>query len=507
MKTITIKCLADGGISINDGVKILSNENEVVNIIIDFSGLGLETYTKRADILVSSDGTIDFIVGDTSNQLSFNLGAEHLKHGMIKIQPIAYIDADGQEYVDAVKQKWTPFNKDVEYSLNVSESTTNVSTPLGEQLQAEIDQLESDVADLQTLGDGKININGDNSNIDVLSFKTSTLIALSQIGQLRWNDTDKNLEVKLSNDVTMSIGKETLLRATNKELSTILNGKAAYVSGGAGTNVWCKLATTTDQDIAQATIGVATEDLLTNENGYICTEGIVNGIDTHLWAEGTVLYLGTNGDLTSTAPVAPTPKVFIGIVLRSQSQNGAIYVKVRPVPRLSKLSDVNIVSPVGSDVIAYNDDTLRYENSSQFANFKITKEGGYAIKLLNNTGSSSVKGTLVSASPNIDNSFILQTNEFDTIGVVYEDGIANESSCWVVISGIAQVLLKNSTSATRGYWAIAADTDGRANITQPTPQPNNTLSEHTIHFKEIGHCIESKNAGTDVLAKCVLHFN
>jgi len=27
------------------------------------------------------------------------------------------------------------------------------------------------------------------------------------------------------------------------------------------------------------------------------------------------------------------------------------------------------------------------------------------------------------------------------------------------------------------------------------------------HFREIGHCLESKEAGTDVLCKIALHFN
>ena len=137
----------------------------------------------------------------------------------------------------------------------------------------------------------------------------------------------------------------------------------------------------------------------------------------------------------------------------------------------------------------------------------LTPEGGIAISLTNKTGVASVKGSLVATSTVTDHAFELQADEINTIGIVYEDGIADGSECLVVVSGIADVLLKDATASTRGFWAVAADTDGRANITEPTPSPNNTVGEHTIHFKEIGHCLESKVAGTDVLAKCVLHFN
>jgi hypothetical protein len=133
---------------------------------------------------------------------------------------------------------------------------------------------------------------------------------------------------------------------------------------------------------------------------------------------------------------------------------------------------------------------------------KFTPEGGLAIKIKNGTGSASVKGSVVSSSPSADETFILQANEFDAIGVVYESGKAAGEYAWVVVSGIAKVLLKDSTASTHGHVAFSADTDGRA-ITGAVPTPPNADS----HFKEIGHCIESKTSGTSVLAKCVLHFN
>jgi hypothetical protein len=135
---------------------------------------------------------------------------------------------------------------------------------------------------------------------------------------------------------------------------------------------------------------------------------------------------------------------------------------------------------------------------------KFTAEGGLAIKLTNKTGVASVKGSVVSCSTGTDNSFILQANEYDSIGVVYENSIADASECWVVIAGIAEVLLKNSTASTRGDIAFAADTDGRFISTSPSGSP--PVATDT-HFKEIGHVLESKSSGTNVLCKCILHFN
>jgi hypothetical protein len=136
---------------------------------------------------------------------------------------------------------------------------------------------------------------------------------------------------------------------------------------------------------------------------------------------------------------------------------------------------------------------------------KFTPDGGLAVLLTNKTGAASVKGTVVTTGTVQDNSFALQAAEFEAAGIVYDSGVADGSECWVVVSGIAEVLMKDGTAATRGFWTRCADTDGRAESTAaPTGIGALDVAEH---FKEIGHCLESKAAGTDVLAKVLLHFN
>jgi len=151
------------------------------------------------------------------------------------------------------------------------------------------------------------------------------------------------------------------------------------------------------------------------------------------------------------------------------------------------------------------DGTRTYTGPITGAKFRITAEGGYAVKLTNKTGAASVKGSVVTTGGTIDNSFILQSSEFEAAGIVYETGVADGAECWVVITGIAEVLLKDGTAATRGNWTKCADTDGRAEVTT-APSGIGALAT-SEHFREIGHCLESKDAGTNVLAKLVLHFN
>jgi len=138
----------------------------------------------------------------------------------------------------------------------------------------------------------------------------------------------------------------------------------------------------------------------------------------------------------------------------------------------------------------------------------ITPEGGHAIRLINKTGTTSVKGSVACADTTTDFAYKLEEADgLDPIGIVYEDGVADGSPVWIVVAGIAQVLLENSTASTRGYWVRTSITvAGRANATNAAP-PGGTIGALEVHSREIGHCIESKTAGTNVLAKCVIHFN
>jgi len=84
---------------------------------------------------------------------------------------------------------------------------------------------------------------------------------------------------------------------------------------------------------------------------------------------------------------------------------------------------------------------------------------------------------------------------------LYVDADGGET--WVIITGVAEVLWKDSTTATKGRVALAADTDGRA-IDVAVPSANPVVAEH---FKEIGHVLEDNAGGVNQLVKCILHFN
>jgi hypothetical protein len=173
----------------------------------------------------------------------------------------------------------------------------------------------------------------------------------------------------------------------------------------------------------------------------------------------------------------------------------------------------NLNKPLEAGDLYYNttDKSFRYYNGTVWISLvpgtggAITAEGGIAIRLINATGAPSVKGTIVMASSTVPLAFdVCPANGFQPIGAVYEAGIANGAPCLVVITGVAEVLLANGTGSTMGNWVrTSITTAGRVDATGAGGGPGFVAQ----HFAEVGHCLETKSPGTNVLCKIAMHFN
>ena len=139
------------------------------------------------------------------------------------------------------------------------------------------------------------------------------------------------------------------------------------------------------------------------------------------------------------------------------------------------------------------------------ANIKMTPEGGLAVKVINDTGAASIKGTVVHASPAVDRGVSLNPlDNPDPCGIVYDEGIPNGEFTWIVQGGMAEVLY--STPVVRSTFSRASSTLDAAPvvgeaINEPLPAPPFATNKH---FLEIGHPAEAR--ATPGLALTYIHF-
>ena len=199
-------------------------------------------------------------------------------------------------------------------------------------------------------------------------------IQTNAVGKLKWNDTDGTLDLGLKGgNVTLQIGQEQVTRVVNKTGADLLEQqyKAVYISGAQGNRLKCGLALAGVVDsLSNGTLGIVTENISNNQEGFITSSGLVRGINTtgslqgETWVDGDVLYLSpiSLGGLTNVKPSAPNHLVMMGYVVNSNSSVGSIYVKVQIGSGITDLHDILINSPVNNDVLTYDISTSLWKN-------------------------------------------------------------------------------------------------------------------------------------------------
>ncbi len=192
-------------------------------------------------------------------------------------------------------------------------------------------------------------------------------------GTLVWNDTEGTADLLLKGgNVTLQIGQEQVLRVVNKTGSTLNEAdfravriRSVAEGGAQGQRLAVLLAQGDNDHDSATTIGLVTESILNNAEGFITTSGNINKINTtgaksygglETWVDGDVLYLSPThaGYLTNVKPQAPQHTIIIGWVVYAHAVNGKIFVKVDNGYELDELHNVRITNPVLDDFLMYD---------------------------------------------------------------------------------------------------------------------------------------------------------
>jgi hypothetical protein len=147
------------------------------------------------------------------------------------------------------------------------------------------------------------------------------------------------------------------LYGKNDEPFTLNKGRPVYIGGANGANPLMKAAANTGEFSSSKTIGLLVQDLSVNAFGYAITEGILEGFDTSAGAAGDPMWLGSTGQIlygTGNKPYGLNNLVFLGVVLRSQSVNGKVYVKIQNGFEIEELHNVYANNPLNKDSLFYN---------------------------------------------------------------------------------------------------------------------------------------------------------
>lgn len=227
---------------------------------------------------------------------------------------------------------------------------------------------------------------GANQNVDLGEYEIKagqvtldiTPTGTAAVSTTRWNDVLGVTETTLKGgNVILKNGVDLVARVVNKVTPNTTLTKAAYqavrVSGAQGQRLAVELAQANNDNNSADTIGLVTETIPTNQEGFIITVGQLENINTtgslqgETWVDGDVLYLSptTAGRLTNIKPTALTGHIVIlGYVEYAHAVNGKIYVKIMNGWELDELHNVyiNPLTLADNDVLQYDSASSLWEN-------------------------------------------------------------------------------------------------------------------------------------------------
>ena len=242
------------------------------------------------------------------------------------------------------------------------DNTSDLDKPISTATQDALD-LKSDIGHTHDWDDITT------GNVTVVPFDTTTA-AVAAVGQLTWNDEDGTLDLGLKGgNVTLQIGQESVVRVVNKTNTNLLESEYKAVrirseeDGGAqGQRLAVVLAQANNDPNSVDTLGLVTENISNNGEGFITTSGLVRGINTtgilqgETWETNDVLYLSPTiaGRITNIKPQAPNHTVVVGFVVHAHQNQGKIFVKVDNGYEIDELHNVKITDVAPNDVLSYD---------------------------------------------------------------------------------------------------------------------------------------------------------
>jgi hypothetical protein len=256
-----------------------------------------------------------------------------------------------------------------------------------------------------------VNLGENGIQLGNLEFDNTPTNIPTTAGSLVWNDTDGTLDLKLKGgNVTLQIGQEQVSRVVNKTATNITllesNYQAVRVTGAQGQRLKVDLALATNDLLSAETIGLVTETIANNQEGFITTSGLVRGINTtgslqsETWADGDILYLSptTAGNITNIKPTAPNHMVIIGYAVYAHITQGTIFVKVDNGYELDELHNVLINGVANNDVLTYDSATSLWKNKQSNYLQIVSKDITDSAALTGSTAITLMKSILIPAN-------------------------------------------------------------------------------------------------------------
>jgi len=295
----------------------------------------------------------------------------------------------------------------------------------------------------------------------------------------------------------------------NNSGATLTKGTAVYINGAIGQNPTVTKALATSDATSAQTLGLMTEDLANNSNGYVTIIGLITDMDTSMFSDGQQLYLSatTPGGLTATKQYAPNHLVYVAVVEHAHPVHGKLFVKVQNGYEMDELHNVSAQSPNNGDILVYNSSTQLWETAAQSGGGTVTSVSGTGTVsgltlsgTVTNSGSLTLGGAITGfatsgANTNLT-SVALTTGTVSTAPSSSTD-IVNKSYADSIASGVNfHAAVQYATTAALPANTYNNGTSGVGATLTAVAVGTLTIDSYTLVIGDVGKRLLIKNEAT-----------
>ena len=292
-----------------------------------------------------------------------------------------------------------------------------------------------------------------------------------------------------------------LAKVHNDAGSTLTNGEVVFLSTS-GTNSDApsvRRAINKADSTSANTFGFVKGNIAANDTGWVVLSGKIEKLNTSAFANGDIIYLDSiAGGWTKTKPVAPYHMVYLGVVIKSNSGNGSIFVKCQNGYELDEIHDVKINGKVNNQILAYSDTLKVWKNrniwsvvdTSTWSNRINAKLSISDTSVFLRDGDSTLYQTKYrsdSSRTNIYTSIATKLNISDT-SVFLRD---SDSSLY-------QTKFRSDTARTNTYTSIAAK-ENILTFSTGLTRSTNTITDNLAVGISGGQSVKGGTAASDTL--------
>ena len=207
-------------------------------------------------------------------------------------------------------------------------------------------------------------------SVDSLSIRIGSSIAPSGIGQVSWDADHVSPVVRHTSGTIGRLGQDQHILCKNNSADNLIKGRVVMFTGVDETTGRIEIGPllATGQYPSYVYFGVTAEAIDIGNFGMVCTFGYVEGIDTSIYPQDSVLWACTinPGAMVLENQLQPAPALSIptAVVIRSDAIDGAIFVRASTGAELRLLHDVYTELAEDGDVLTWMDDYQRWESKA-----------------------------------------------------------------------------------------------------------------------------------------------